>query len=144
MRNARDTWLHFLSDNLSGLTVVNIRRDANNPQSNELTDNAICVEFTYDRPGIPDSLLQASVDVIYDDELTAIDAAASIWKLLSASEITPLMSYANPSSPVPLGTMLRWNTKQIKFNKLVSDLSFRYNAHIVLQYHDPTMTVTGD
>ena len=141
MRHARDTFLHYLADNLTGLTVNNVRFDSTRPSHNQLMQNSINIEFINDRLNVSSqNALQLSLDAIYDDELKALDAVRQLWALLAKTEITPLLSYdSSLTSPTKLGPMLRWSSKAVKFNKLVSDLAFRYNSHIILFYSDPTM-----
>jgi hypothetical protein len=141
MRAARETFLKFVADNLPDYKVVNVRFDKVHPAHSDFSQNAINIEFIFDRPSVSGpSGLQCSIDIIYDDELTAIDAATALWKLLAASEVTPLKSFAaDVSNPTLLGTNLRWDSRQVKFNKLVSELFFRYNCHLYLYYYDPTM-----
>lgn len=141
MRNARDTFLKYLQQALNplGVEVYNLRRDLRDPSKSLLKENAINIEFTYDRPGVQDSGLQAAIDVIYDDELRAVDASALLWRVLGSSEMIPLMDYSSPSSPVALGTMLRWSSRRVKFTKVVSDLFYRYNCNLYLLYSDPSL-----
>lgn len=140
MRNARDTFLHLIADNLPQYTVHNVRRDVARPQQSQLAANAINIEFYYDKLSVIESGLQAAIDVIYDDELVTINVVEGLSRILNYTEYTPLKSYAaSITEPVHLGTNLRWSSKQIKFSKLVSDLYFRYNCRLYLMYNDPTM-----
>jgi hypothetical protein len=137
MHPARDTFLQFLSDNLSpGIAVHNLRRDVNFPDTAQLQMNALNVQFLSDTPSVCISSVSATVDVVYDNELTAIDAATTVYKLLSLSGLIPLLDYTNQAAPpVSLGSNLFWNVDSIKFRSVFGDTYFRYSALMTLSYH---------
>lgn len=136
MRQARDTFLRFLSDNLPGIAVHNLRKDTNFPDTSVLQMNAVNVQFLTDYPKVCVSTLTATVDVVSDNELPGIDMATSVFLLMTASGLTPILDYSDPTNPpVPLGSNLFWNPESIKFRPVYGDTYFRHSALITLYYH---------
>lgn len=137
MRQARDTFLKFLSDNLpSSIQLHNLRRDTNFPSSNQLQMNALNIQFLSDSPRVLQSGLTVTVDAIADQELDAIDMATTAFTLLSQSGMTPLLDYTDHThAPVPLSSNLFWDTEAIKFRPVYGDTYFRHSALIALSYH---------
>jgi hypothetical protein len=109
MRSARDTFLHYLGDNLPGLPVNFIRKDATNPNSTKLKINAVNVSFFNDLLSPHVSRLQTSIDVLFSDELQAVDATQQVASLLQAAAFTANLDYTVPSAPVATGTNIYWN-----------------------------------
>lgn len=136
MRYARDTFLHFLSDNLgSAISVHNVRKDTNFPDAVHLTMNAVNVQFIADSPRVGLSDVMVTVDVVYDDELTAVGIASRLFLLLSASGYTPLTNYTNPATPVAIGSNLFWRQDLVKFRPVFGDTYYRSSALLTLTYH---------
>src|SRR5688572_11161354 len=109
MRATRDTFLHFLSDNLTGLTVRNVRKATNNPSLAKLADNAVNVQFLTPRPHPHIASQLVSIDVIHEDELTAVDMTQQVYELLSSAYYTPKYDYTDPDNPVLTGQNIMWS-----------------------------------
>lgn len=137
MREARDTFLHFLQDNLPGVIVRNLRRDSDDPSLAELAVNALNVQFIGDDLQIHISKLMVTMDIIFDEELSAIDCMNKIWGILSPGAYSPLLDYTDPTTPVATGSNLYWNQDSIRFRPIVSELTFRYNCTLQLSYTIP-------
>lgn len=120
MRATRDTFLHFLSDNLTGLTVRNVRKSSDNPSLSKLADNAVNVQFLTSRPHVHIAEQLVSIDVIHEDELTAVDMTQQVYELLSSAYYTPKYDYTNPSAPVATGQNIMWS-KDISFRPIDND-----------------------
>lgn len=134
MRAARDTFLTFLTTN--GFDVHNLRKDTNFPDNNHLKMNAVNVQFLTDKAQVCISNLTVTVDVVYDNELDAVDAAAQLQNLLSQSGLTPLLDYSNRGSdPVPLGSFLYWDPTLVQFRPIYGDSYCRRSALLTLSYH---------
>lgn len=134
MREARDTFLRFLSDN--GFAIHNLRKDTNFPDNNHLKMNAVNVQFLTDKARVAISDLTVTVDVVYDNELDAVDAAAQLQHLLSTSGQTPIYDYSNRGSdPVPLGSLLFWDPTLVQFRPIYGDTYCRRSALLTLSYH---------
>lgn len=136
MRSARDTFLHYLSDNLSGLVVNPVRRDSKNPNLSKPKIGAINVNFFNDLLSPHICRLQVSIDALYADEFDAIDAAQRVVKLLQSSAYTPKLDYTDPETPVPTGTNLYWNPYTITFRQVSSDLYFHYCCTLTISHHN--------
>lgn len=133
--NCRATFLHYLADNLSDLTVWNIRFDKNNTAQNEPQVNAVNVTFhNIDLTG-PSETNEAlvTVDVIYDDELTAVAAAEEVANLLFTAAYAPLKDYSL-SIPVQISNKLIFWKLSIKFRPVHADNYFRLSALLHLCY----------
>lgn len=137
MRQARDTFLHFLSDNLAAGTVVhNLRLDPNYQDAWLLQMNAVNVQFLTDSPRARMSDLTVTVDVIADSELDAVTMATNVFLLLSQSGTTPILDYTNQSlPPVSLGSNLFWDTEAVRFRPVYGETYFRHSALLTLSYH---------
>ena len=137
MRNVRDSFLRFLADNLqtSNIPVHNVRRDTDNPDANQLQNNAVNVTFLNANLTTTVSQQVVSVDVVANNELSAIDWATTLWRILSGAFMTPCLDYTNSSSPVPTGTNVFWNRTSIRFRPVADDFFFRYTATFPLETH---------
>jgi hypothetical protein len=112
IRATRDTFLHYLNDNLPALTVHNLRVDKNDPKLNEIMLNAINITFHNNDFSGPSNLSQTlvTIDVVNDLELNALDQAEQITQLLFKAAYAPLMDYTNPLAPVQIANeRLFWN-----------------------------------
>lgn len=136
MRSARDTFLHYLSDNLPGLTINFVHRDATNPNNSKPQINAVNVLFFTDLLSPHVSRMQSSIDVLYNDELQAVDAAQQVVALLQAAAMTPELDYTNPASPVATGTNIYWNPFTITFKTVSSDVYFHYSCTLAISHHN--------
>jgi hypothetical protein len=136
MRSARDTFLHYLSDNLPGLTVNFVRRDSTNPNNSKPKINAVNVTFFNDLLSTHISRLQVSVDTLYNDELQAIDAVQQVVALLQAAAMTPELDYTVPAAPVATGTNIYWNPFTITFKTVGSDVYFHYSCTLTISHHN--------
>jgi hypothetical protein len=136
-RAARDTFLHYLSDNLPSLVFHNMRVDKKNPKLNEIMVNAVNVTFHNTDFSGPSDLSQVlvTVDVIYDSELDAVAAAESITRLLFTAAFAPLMDYTIPSAPVQISNeRLFWNLA-LNFKPVHADNFFHMSALLHLSVH---------
>jgi len=137
MRASRDTFLHYLSDNLPSLTFNNLRVDKQNPKLNEIMVNAVNVTFHNNDFRGPSDLSQilATVDVVYDRELDAVTAAESISQLLFKAAYAPLMDYTNPSAPVQIANeRVFWNVA-LGFKVVHAENFFHMSALLHLFVH---------
>lgn len=133
--NARATFLHYLADNLSGLTVWNLRFDKANPQQNIPQVNAINVTFHnmgLMGPSQPQDQL-VTVDVLYDTEAAAVEAAAAVSTLLFTAAYAPLLDYTQ-TPPTQVGNCQVWWALQMKFRNVHSDNVFHMSALMHLHY----------
>lgn len=136
MRSARDTFLHYLADNLPGLSVNYVRKDVSNPNSAKQRVNAVNVWFVNDLLSTHVSRVQASIDVLYYDENQAVDAVQQVVALLQASAFTPNIDYSVPTAPAPTGTNIYWNPFSITFKCVASDLYFHYSCTLSISHHN--------
>ena len=133
--NARATFLHYLADNLTNLTVWNLRFDKANPEQNVPQVNAVNVTFHnmgLTGPSTPDEQL-VTVDLLYDTEAAAVEAAAAVSALLFTAAYAPLLDY-NQSPPVQVSNKLVWWMLQMKFKPVHSESVFRMSALMHLKY----------
>lgn len=131
MRATRDTFLHFLSDNLPSLTVHPIRKDSNRPDGAKLADNAVNVQFLTIRPRVHIAEQLVSIDVIHEEELTAVDMAESVYELLSSAYYTPKYDYTNPSAPLLTGQNIMWSKDEVNFIPIDND-PFRMHFNLTM------------
>ena len=135
MRQIRDTFLHLLADNLVGITVHNLRRDPNYPDSDNIKGNAVNVQFTNANYDNRESTLVAHVDIVHESELTATDWMQSVWAILGNNLMAPLLDYSvTPTSPTDTGQNIYW-TQPVKFRPIADDFYFRYSCTLTLSTH---------
>jgi hypothetical protein len=132
MVQVRDTFLHYLADNLPGKTIHYRRFDVNDPNALALVENAINVEFFDISPEVAVSTQRVALDVIFTDERTAVAAMTAVWGVLVTHQ-TPLMDYSNPASPVATGSNLMWS--KVSFKRVTEQNYCHYLCLLTLQYH---------
>lgn len=142
MRNATDSFLHLIADNLPALKVHPLRTDHAHPENETLQMNAVNIEFTIADLRVQVSQVYASIDVINDDELVARDWALQIAQLLQQGGIAPEMDYSGlaatpPTAAVPTGANIFWNPNAVRFRPVNSgDSYFRFNCTLVLNFNN--------
>jgi len=135
MRSLRDTFLHFLADNLTDVPVHNIRRDKNDPGAGTPQNNAVNVEFLDTQPSTQIGRCVVCIDIINDNELDAVDWAESVFNVLGAAFMTPQLDYTDPANPVRTGTNLYWSREGVKFIPIPSDFYYRLSARLTVYFH---------
>jgi hypothetical protein len=136
LNSVRHTFLHFLADNLVGISVHPVRRDASDPSTEILKINAVNVQFLGLDLDIAVSGQQAVIDVVNEDESTAVDWVSSVFALLSAAYYTPLLSYDDIQSPAPLGSNIMWDRHRVRFKKIaLSDNYSHFSCVLDLKFH---------
>lgn len=133
MRNTRDTFLHFLSDNLPAGTVVHaVRRDTNNPAADQLQSNAVNVQFLTTNPGTPTGTTIVDISVVYLNELDALATVFAVWQLLSSAFYTPKLNYSS-GTPVPDdGSNVMWHRSKINFKPVTKGGEFYFHFSCLL------------
>lgn len=132
MRQTRDTFLHFLSDNLGGTPPVhNVRMDLSVPSASEYQTNAVNVKFidVCPSPQIGQTLVE--IAVLAEQELDALTWVKSVFNLLSTNYQTPKLDYTNPSSPTPVGSNIYWDTN-LKFRAISDHDALYYDYRCTL------------
>lgn len=133
MRQARDTFLHFLADNLVGRLVHPIRLDLSDPSKALLAMNAINVSFE-DMALDTVSQQWAVIDIVGDDELSVIVWVKEVSDILRAAYMTPLLDYINPASPVSTGSNLTWDRRAVSFRRVHSGQYVHYTCSLPLRF----------
>lgn len=136
MRQARDTFLHYLADNLPQYTVRNVRRDSNDHGLLNLAENSINITFVADQMKVTESRLLISISIVHSEELSAVDMMDDTTNLLQASGTAPILDYSNPISPQVVGGNLWWDTNLIKFKPLYSELYSHFGCTLTARYHN--------
>lgn len=140
MIDVRDSFLHFLADNLQpiivnglqvSIPVHNVRRDLNTPGNDQLQMEAVNVKFLNTDYSMEVSNLTVSIDVLYSDELQAAGVQDALFTLLKQAAYTPKLDYTNPANPVDVGYTVFWEPA-IKFKPIHDMLYIHYHARFVL------------
>lgn len=135
MRQIRDTFLHYLSDNLpESMPVHALRVDPLDAAAGLLAMNSINVQFLGMRL---DTLgkQQAVVEVVNDDENTAADWMWCVWKLLRSSFYTPLFDYTNPSFPKSEVGNVFWDHNSVNFMRVANTTYVHYSCTFQLRFN---------
>lgn len=135
MLTSRDTFLHFLADNLNAGVVHPVRADPANRATEPLKTNAVNVAFGNLTSGINLTTQQTFIDVIYDSENDAADAVNALFTLLKASYFTPIMDYTDPTAPVPVGTNLMWDRHRISFKRIAALAYCHYSCTLSTKFY---------
>jgi hypothetical protein len=135
MRSTRDTFTHFLADNLApySITVKQIRLDANSPGQEILQANAVNVQFLNPEFTTQISSQLVAIDIVHEDELTALDWTQKTANLLLSAGYTPKLDYTIPASPVALGTNIFWNLTA-RFTPVTDGNYARFSAVVELSH----------
>jgi len=131
--NTRDTFLHFLADNLAGITIHPIRFEKDVPDTSTLQVNAVNVNFLHPRLDVHVSSQLVSIDILHESELTAVDWAEQLARLMQKAAKTPKLNYTVPLSPVATGTDIYWDT-EVRFRPVVADYYFHLSATVLLHH----------
>lgn|SRR6185437_2073136 len=131
MRKTRDTFLHFLSDNLTGVPLHTVRADSSNPSMARYQTDAVNVKFLDVSPNWQIGSTLVEIAVIANDELDALTWVQSVYALLSSAYYTPKLDYTNPANPVATGTNIYWDV-DIKFRTVLTSNDFYYDYRCLL------------
>ncbi len=137
MVRCRDSFLHFISDNLpDGAVLHAIRRDPNVRDADTLATNAVNVSFYNLSAGAGTALCsqQAVIDVINDDENTAVDWVGALVDVLRASFYTPLQDYADSANTVSTGTNITWDRKRVTFKHIAASTYSHFSCLLSLKF----------
>ncbi len=132
--NARDTFLRFLADNLSGIEIHPLRKSTTEVGTDTFKANALNVEFlgvyaTYKSTATQDVILT----VIHEDENTAAGWIQSIYNLLSSAFYAPMMDYTVPASPVAAKGNVSWESS-LTFRPIYNKSVARYECALGLDF----------
>lgn len=135
MRATRDTFLHFLADNLTGRTVWPIRKSSTDPAKSKLKENAVNVQFLTMTQHMHIAGTLVSIDILHQDELTAVDITQEVWQLLSSAFYTPNYDYTNPNSPVATGENIYWDNDSVVFKPIDNSPNYmHFNCTMELRH----------
>lgn len=134
MIHVRNTFLQFLSDNLSN-PVHYIRADTSDASADVLRDEAVSVQFIASRPMVGVSNHQVVLDVLFSEESAAVEAMQEVFDVLSGAYFTSLMDYTIPTAPVALGGNIWWD-RDIRFTKVSVSAGAHYSC--LLNVNVPT------
>jgi hypothetical protein len=137
MRALRDTWLHYLADNLPGVKVNPLRRSSTNEGLDTPQANAVNVQFLKDDLAITGTKTSVLIDILNDDENACLDMVQQVWHLLNVTGSIPKLDYTS-GSPTPLGNNISWDSTKIQFRYVYSAFYFRYSCLLALT-HTPTL-----
>lgn len=137
-RNASETFLHFMADNLTGITVHPVRRDLNSPSGDLLQTNAVNIQFLSLNPDVWISTQHCSIDVLNDDENTCVDWVQAVWNILAAAFGTAMFDYSVPTAPVPTNTNVFWEKRRVNFKRIISEQYTHYSCLLPLKFHSTT------
>ena len=133
IRNLRDSFLHFLADNLTGITVHPMRASRSNASNDSLQVSALNVTFhdsTYSTNGPTSQFL--TLDIVHEDELLALDMEEPLVNLLQLGGITQLEDYS-VSPPVQIGNkIISWNPQSVKFRTVLAPNYFHRSSVLEL------------
>lgn len=140
MIEVRDSFLHFLADNITSITVngsvvpitiKNNRRDINDPKSEQIQIDAINIKFLNTDYAVEVSNQTVSIDVVYTDELQCAAVTEALFNLLKQAAYTPKLDYTNTTNPVDVGYTVFWEPA-IKFKPIHSEFYTHLHSRFIL------------
>lgn len=134
MLSARDSFLHFVHDNLVGVVVRNLRRDPDDASLSQLAIG-VNIQFIGDDSEVAVSGLLTNIDVIDEKERDCITTVEKLSALLRLGGYTQLVDYTTLS---PAGGNVFWDVNAIRFRPVSDDLFFRYSCTLRLEYQTGT------
>lgn len=135
MRDTRDTFLHYLKDNLDpSIPVHNVRRDPNNPSAESIRTNSINVQFLGVSPSQTTGTTQVEIAVCHDTEITCLSWVKSLFDILCAQYMAPKFDYTDPSNPVATGTNIFWRVQDVVFRPINREHYFDYRCTLTLTH----------
>jgi len=137
MTRSRDSFLHFINDNLpTGVVCHALRRDPASRASDALQMNAVNVSFLNLSAGDGTALCaqQVVIAVVADDENTAVDWVGTLFTLLRSAFYCPMLDYTVPTAPVATGTNIMWDRKRVTFKRITSEGYAHYSCLLSLKF----------
>lgn len=134
MRKIRDTFLHFLHDNILSVSINPVRFDTSDPSASLLKIDALNVTFLDYRTSNGSGSSRVSLDVVYSSENEAVDVIETLQEFLSLSFNTPLIDYTDPEAPVVVGGNIYWDIEGIRFMRVASNQYSHYVCILVLRH----------
>lgn len=133
IRNLRDSFLHFLADNLPLNSVHALRFSKTTPLNSSLQIGQINVAFhdsTYSANAPSNQFV--TLDILHDDELAALDLEETLVVLLQLAGYSPLLDYSvTTQGPVAIGnTNFVWNPQGLKF-RTVSSIDYFHRSAVL-------------
>lgn len=121
IRNLRDTFLHFLADNLPPKTIHPVRYSRDIPEFNSLQHERLNVTFhDADYSSRSPAIQFVTIDILHTDELLALDLEEQVVDLLTRGGQAHLMDYSGYSPTMVQNSLVFWNTEQIRFRTVAS------------------------
>lgn len=117
MISLTDSFIQYLSANLSAPPVAYVRATENDPTSSDLQMNTLNVSIlSFQEDGSSETAL-ISLDIVGSDERTVFDWAKAVRDLLLSVQYTPELDFeASPGSPASTGRMVSWDARSISFH----------------------------
>lgn len=135
LQQVRDTFLHFLYDNLpQGSALHYIVRDPNRPSANILQMNALNVEYLGVVSSYNSDKQMVAIDIVADSEDSAISWVQGLMSLLRCAYYTPTFDYTNPQAPTSVRGNIMWPRTSINFQRVNSDNYSHYTCLLTLEF----------
>jgi len=128
VRQASDTFIRLLADNLDASTPVHVlRTDAADRSADSLAMNSVNLMFldaSFSNGSAPAGF-QISIDVINDDSNLALDWVQAVVDILQAAFFTRVFDYTNPAAPVASNSNIYWDSR-IRFKRVTADINYAH------------------
>ncbi len=134
MRAAFDSFLKYLSVELTTISLHYLRHEANDPSAGLLKLNCLNIHVLDITPSIHDASVRLSLDLLYDDEATLWTNLGLVHDLFKASYFTPVLDYTVPSVPVATGKHVYWDKDKVRFSKISNGNYCHYTCVLTLKY----------
>ncbi len=137
VRNCRDTMTHFIHDNLPEYMPCHpVRRDPADRGADVLAINSVNLSFLNITTGNNTTLCtqQLVIDVVHEDENTAVDWVDVVLSLLRAAYFTPMLDYTVSTAPADTDTNIMWDKRRLTFKRITSRFYTHYSLLLSLRF----------
>ena len=137
MRQTRDSFLRFLSDNLPGTKIHAVRRSTTEVDGDKLEMNAVNVKFLASDFSIHISDQLVVIDVVHEDELSAVDLYTQLWQILNKRAYIQKYDYTDPQNPVAVDNVVVYWEPTVRFIPIFNPAYSHWHCTIHLKHHIP-------
>lgn len=134
MRKIRETFLHFLADNLPTVPIHPVRFDPTDPSSGITQIDATNVTFLDYTTSNGSGSTRVALDIVFSSESAAMDAIETMQSVLSLGCYAPILDYADTDAPVESGGNIYWDVSGIRFMRVASDQYSHYVCILILRH----------
>jgi hypothetical protein len=141
MVNARDSFVMMMYTELTynSITMNYVYQNPQSPETSKLKLNAVNIFFLSDAADGPLFRTTVSIDIIHDNEFTALTWQGIVVEILRKCGYVKKQDYTTPASPTPQteSGYIYWEANKIKWDAIPDDEYVHLNATFDLVHYVP-------